>query len=92
MRNSTTTPLLHSRPLSILLPSTRSTSALLDSRELRRRQKAARYFGIDGSVLLAVGAGLDPFRVVEELVPLGFAVGEGFPGEHVGEVVGVGAY
>src|SRR6516225_8267430 len=60
--------------------STVSSSGLFDRGERRRSQKRTFDVGDDLSVLLAVGAGLDPGRVGEELVPQALALGERFPG------------
>jgi len=71
--------------------STTSLGPLLNRRELGRRQEAVRHLRIDDPILLACGLGFLPTRVGQKGIPLLLAVGERFPSEHVGQIVGVGA-
>jgi len=64
---------------------------LLNRRELRRRQEAARHLRVDDSVFLACSFGFLPIGVGQEGIPLLLSVGERFPRKHVGQIVGVGA-
>ena len=66
---------------------TRSSSRLLHSRKLRRRQEATGHPFVDRPVLLTVRSRFNPLRIEEEGIPLLLTICQAVPGEEIDELV-----
>lgn len=82
-------PTRNARPVPAAVP---TDTHLLHRGELSRRQELVRHLRIDRAVRFALRSRLLPVRIHEEGTPLLLAVGHRFPGQHVREIVGIGAY